>query len=107
MIRWEQASDGNWEGFSGELVVATVTKDGEGEGWLWSITALRRPKGWRKPAGHRTSPLDARGAADDYWRRWLDAVALRPDVQTLAKQSLKVEGSAKKPARKSAARKRG
>ena len=80
-IRWEQTSDGNLEGLSGELVVATVTKDrDDGQGWLWTITALKRPKGWRKPAGHRTSVLDARGAADDYWSRWLAAVALKPDL---------------------------
>ena len=66
--------------------------------WLWTITALKRPKGWRKPAGHRTTVLDARGAARDYWSRRLAAVALRPDLPRLAKQSLKVErGSAKKP----------
>jgi hypothetical protein len=52
--------------------VATVTRDDEeAERWLWTITALKRPKGWRKGAGHRTSWLDARGAADDYWNRWL------------------------------------
>jgi hypothetical protein len=101
-IRWEQTSDGNWEGSSGELVVATVTKEGnDGQGWLWTITALKRPKGWRKPAGHRTTVLDARGAADNYWSRWLAAVALRPDLPRLAKQSLKVEhGSVKKPAQR-------
>jgi hypothetical protein len=98
-IRWQQTSDGNWEGSSGELVVATVTKDGDaGQTWLWIITALKRPKGRRKPAGHRTTVLDARGAADVYWGRWLAAIALRPDLPLLAKQSLKVErDSAKKP----------
>ena len=25
MIRWEQQPDGNWQGFSGEVAVATVT----------------------------------------------------------------------------------
>jgi hypothetical protein len=98
-IRWEQTSDGNLEGLSGELVVATVTKDrDDGQGWLWTITALKRPKGWRKPAGHRTSVLDARGVADDYWSRWLAAVALKPDLPSLAKQSLKAErASTKEP----------
>ena len=98
-IRWEQTSDGNLEGLSGELVVATVTKDrDDGQGWLWTITALKRPKGWRRPAGHRTSVLDARGAADDYWSRWLAAVALKPDLPSLAKQSLKAErASTKEP----------
>ena len=98
-IRWEQVSDGNWEGSSGEPVVATVTKDGDdGQGWLWTITALKRPKGWCKPAGHRTTMLDARGAADDYWSRWLAAIALRPDLSSLAKQSLKAEGGSGKKA---------
>jgi hypothetical protein len=99
MIRWEQTKDGTWQGSSGELVVATVTKDSDnGQGWLWSIIALKRPKGWRKSAGHRTTVLDARGAADDYWTRWLAAVALRPDLPMPAKQSLKVErASTKKP----------
>jgi hypothetical protein len=55
MIRWEQQPDGNWQGFSGEVAVATVTRDDEeAERWLWTITALKRPKGWRKGAGHRT-----------------------------------------------------
>ena len=43
MIRWEQQPDGNWQGFSGEVAVATVTRDDEeAERWLWTITALRR-----------------------------------------------------------------
>jgi hypothetical protein len=110
MIRWEQQDDGSWQGSSGDIVVATVTRDDDddGERWLWTITALKRPKGWRKGAGHRTSWLEARGAADDYWNRWLAAAALRPDIETLAKASLKAErGPAKKPARKSVGRKRG
>src|SRR5215208_1504079 len=92
MIRWEQQGDANWQGSSGELVVATVTRDKDDtEQWLWTITALKRPKGWRKGAGHRTSWLEARGAADDYWNRWLAAVALRPDIERLAKRSIKAE----------------
>ena len=65
---------------------------------MWTITALKRPKGWRKPAGHRTTMLEARGAADDYWSRWLAAIALRPDLPRLAKQSLKAEDGAGKKA---------
>jgi hypothetical protein len=44
-------------GLLGRVLVATVTKDesAEREQWLWSITALKRPKGWRKGAGHRIS----------------------------------------------------
>ena len=109
MIRWEQQPDGNWQGFSGEVAVAAVTRDDEeADRWLWTITALKRPKGWRKGAGHRASWLDARSAADDYWNRWLAAAALRTDLKTLAQASLKAERNApKKPARKSAVRKRG
>ena len=29
MTRWEQQPDGNWQGFSGEVAVATVTRDDE------------------------------------------------------------------------------
>jgi hypothetical protein len=96
------AGDANWQGSSGELVVATVTRDKDDtEQWLWTITALKRPKGWRKGAGHRTSWLEARGAADDYWNRWLAAVALRPDIERLARGSIKAErGSAKTRPRK-------
>jgi hypothetical protein len=49
MIRSERQQDGNWLGFSGELLVATVAKEaGEKEQWLWTITALKRLEGWRK-----------------------------------------------------------
>ena len=42
MIRWERQEDGNWLGLSGELAVASVTRDesAEKEQWLWTITAL-------------------------------------------------------------------
>ena len=53
------------------------------------------PEGLAQAGG---APHDRSGAADDYWSRWLAAVALRPDLPRLTKQSLKVErGSAKKP----------
>jgi hypothetical protein len=35
-------------------------------------------------AGHRTTALPARRAADDYWARWLEAAALKPDLERLA-----------------------
>ena len=74
MIRCEQQEEGSWHGLSGEFVVATVTRnEGEQGQWLWTVTALKRPKGWRKGAGPR-------GAADDYWSRWLEGAALRPDI---------------------------
>ncbi|MFL5112517.1 MAG: hypothetical protein ACJ8DG_09310 [Microvirga sp.] len=93
MIRCERQEDVGWRGFSGELLVATVTKDesAEGEQWLWSITALKRPKGWRKGAGHRTSWIDARRAAEEYWAKWLEQAALRADVMQLASRSLAKE----------------
>ena len=106
MIRWEQQEDRSWHGLSGEFVVATVTREGEQGQWLWTITALKRPKGWRKGAGHRTSVLEARGAADDYWNRWLEGAALRPDITRLAQESIKADRASKKAARKSAPRKR-
>src|SRR5215207_5691115 len=89
MIRWERQQDGKWLGLSGELLVATVAKDAsEKEQWLWTITALKRPKGWRKGAGHRSSWIDARRAAEEYWERWLQEAALRPDVMRLASRSV-------------------
>jgi len=101
MIRWERQHDGNWLGLSGELPVANVAKDAaEKEQWLWTITALRRPKGWRKGAGHRSSWIDARRAAEEYWERWLEEAALRPNVMRLASRSVERE-------RKSGSRKKG
>ncbi|MDF2764944.1 MAG: hypothetical protein K0R61_528 [Microvirga sp.] len=83
-------------------------EDEEAERWLWTNNALKRPKGWRKRAGYRASWLETRGAADEYWNRWLAAAALRPDLQALAQASLKADRSTpKKPARKRAVRKRG
>jgi len=97
MIRWEQQGDGAWQGSSGELIVATVIRDDDDkERWLWTIAALKRPKGWRKGAGHRAGWLEARGAADEYWNRWLTAAALRPDIERLAKQSIAAEGASAK-----------
>jgi len=107
MIRWEQQEDGSWLSLSGEFVVATVTRDeGEQGQWLWTITALKRPKGWRKGTGHRTSALEARGAANDYWSRWLEGAALRPDIMRLAQESIKADRASKRADRKRAPRKR-
>ena len=71
---------GSWHGLSGEFVVATVTWEKANRAVARTITALKRPKGWRKGAGHRTSVLEARGAADDYRSRGLEGAALRPDI---------------------------
>src|SRR3712207_1313105 len=90
MIRWEEQGDGTWTGFSGELPVATLKKalTAETERWLWAITGAKRPKWWRKGAGHRTTLLGARRSAETYWERWLDAAGLQPDIRRLALLSL-------------------
>jgi hypothetical protein len=107
-IRWEEQENGDWHGLSGELIVALVVPDradsapADGAGlasgkaksparkanpkrWLWEVT-VQRPPGWRNE-GHRTSALAARRAADDYWARWCEAAALKPDVERLVAQS--------------------
>lgn len=88
MIRWEEQESGDWQGFSGELAVATVARvPGSGKArWLWQVDGVARPNGWRNN-GHRTTALAARRAADDYWARWLQAAALKPDVERLAELS--------------------
>jgi hypothetical protein len=87
MIRWEEEEDA-WRGFSGELVVATVTRaPGGGKAkWLWEVNAVERPHGARN-SGRRATALAARRAADDYWARWLEAAALKPDLERLAELS--------------------
>ena len=89
MIRWEEREDGDWLGYSGELVVATVVRplgERSGRRWEWEVTGVARPANWRS-SGHRTTALAARRAADEYWTRWLEAAALRPDVGRLAELS--------------------
>ena len=95
MIRWERKEDGSWNGLSGELLVATLIKEAE-DRWNWNITAIKRPKGWRKGTGHRTEWLQARAAAEEYWERWISAAALRPDIGQLASQSLAAEARPKR-----------
>jgi len=92
MIRWERQGE-EWVGFSGELAVAKVAKDAEAEGerWIWQVPGIKRPNGWRKPVGHRTTSLDARRSAEDYWAKWLTAAALVPGVAQLARESLASE----------------
>ena len=82
---------------------ATVEKDtgAEPERWVWKIKGLKRPWGWRKPIGHRTTWLDARRSADAYWEKWCAAASLRPDLQRLALQSLPPEERPKARRRKS------
>jgi hypothetical protein len=88
VVRWEEQESGDWYGYSGELTVAIVAKQpGGGARWLWDVSGAGRPHGWRN-SGHRTTALAARRAADDYWARWLQAAALKPDVNLLAKASL-------------------
>lgn len=90
MIRWEDQGDGRWVGFSGELPVATLTRDENTgrERWLWSIIGAKRPKWWRKGSGHRTTWIAARRSAESYWDKWLQSAGLRPDLERLALQSL-------------------
>ena len=103
MIRWEQLENRDWRRFSSELPVASVVRDPDvgQERWLWQIQGLKRPKGWRKPIGHRTTWLDARRSADAYWEKWLAAASLRRDLQRLAMQSLPPEERPKARRRKS------
>jgi hypothetical protein len=85
-IRWEEQENGDWHGLSGELIVAlAVPEPGGTKRWLWQVT-VQRPPGWRAE-GHRTTALAARRAADDYWLRWCEAAALKPDLERLALQS--------------------
>jgi hypothetical protein len=89
MIRWEEDKEsGVWRGFSGELVVASVARAPEGgrAKWLWEVKGVERSPGKRN-SGHRTTLLAARRAADDYWARWLEAAALKPDIERLAEMS--------------------
>ena len=60
--------------------------DGARNRWNWEVKAVERPPGKRN-AGHRTTLIAARRAADDYWARWLEAAALKPDIERLAELS--------------------
>jgi hypothetical protein len=85
-IRWEELDNGDWHGFSGELIVAVVAPDPAGrKRWLWEVT-VQRPPGWRNE-GHRTTALAARRAADDYWSRWCETAGLKPDIERLVAES--------------------
>ena len=107
-IRWEEQDNGDWHGLSGEVIVAVVVPDRVGKAsaadaaetsakadtaarkanpkrWLWEVT-VQRPPGWRNE-GHRTTALAARRAADDYWARWCEAAALKPDIERLVAES--------------------
>lgn len=88
MIRWEERDDRDWDGFSGALAVAAVRRapGGAKARWDWEVGGVERPQGWRN-AGHRTTALAARRAADEYWSRWLESAALKPDVERLAELS--------------------
>jgi hypothetical protein len=88
VIRWEEdEASGAWRGFSGELVVATVARAPAGKAkWLWEAKAVEPPHGARN-SGQRATALAARRAADDYWSRWLEAAALKPDIERLAEMS--------------------
>jgi hypothetical protein len=64
---------------SPEMLVAFVTIRWPASGRLPIVGPIHAGLA-RKPAGHRTTVLD-----DDYWSRWLAAVALRPDLPRLVK----------------------
>jgi hypothetical protein len=98
-IRWEEQENGDWHGYSGELIVAMAVPDPAkpGKKWLWEVT-VQRPSGWRAE-GHRTSALAARRAADDYWVRWCEAAALKPDIERLVLAS-EPAAPKRKPARR-------
>jgi hypothetical protein len=97
-IRWEEQDNGDWHGLSGELIVAlAVAAPGAKKRWLWEVT-VQRPPGWRAE-GHRASALAARRAADDYWLRWCEAAALKPDIERLALQSEAAPARPKRRAR--------
>jgi hypothetical protein len=85
-IRWEEQGNGDWHGYSGELIIALIVPapGGRARRWLWEVT-VHRPPGWRN-SGHGTTSLAARRSADRYWLKWLDAAALRPDLERLAQQ---------------------
>ncbi len=85
-LRWDEQENGDWHGYTGELIVGLVVKvAGERRRWLWEVT-VHRPPGWR-PSGHGTSSLAARRSADRYWLKWLEAAALRPDIERLAERA--------------------
>jgi hypothetical protein len=91
VIRWEEQETGDWYGYSGELTVANVARQPGGSArWLWDVSGAGRPPGWRN-SGHRTTALAARRAADEYWARWLQAAALKPDLNLLAKASVPIK----------------
>jgi hypothetical protein len=88
MIRWEDQKSGDWDGYSGEVIVATARRDPTESGrWNWEVTGAGNAKGMRS-AGHRTNEVDARRSAEGAWQKWLDATALKPDLMTLAEMSL-------------------
>ena len=80
-LRWEEQENGDWHGISGDLPVAVIADPANRKRWLWEVT-VQRPPGWRNE-GHRTTALAARRAADDYWERWCEAAALKPDIKHL------------------------
>src|SRR5215204_3055776 len=45
-------------------------------------------QGLAQGSWHRSSWIDARRAAEEYWERWLQEAALRPDVMRLASRSV-------------------
>src|ERR1700709_1003960 len=95
MIRWAEHGSGDWSGFSGEVLVATASRDpAQSARWIWEVTGAGKLNGHRT-SGHRTSEVDARRSAEVSWQRWLEATALKPDLMTLAEMSLPKRGRGK------------
>jgi hypothetical protein len=61
MIRWEEPEAADWLGYSGELVIAQVTRaTGGARGrCLQKFERVARQSGWHS-SGHRTTALAAR-----------------------------------------------
>ena len=88
MIRWEERDTGDWDGFSGEVIVATVTRSAPSKAqWDWEVTGAGKMKGARN-TGHRANEIEAQRAADAFWERWLSKAALKPDLSQALEMSL-------------------
>jgi hypothetical protein len=79
MIRWEEDEEsGEWRGFSGELVIATVARAPAGgkTKWLWEVKAVERPHGARNSGQRATGACRSPRS-----RRLLVALARRRRAQ--------------------------
>ena len=96
MILWERQEDGGWQGFSGELLVATVTKDELPKGAVALVNhGAEASQGLAQ--GSRTPHLMDRRSTScrGILAKWLEQAALRADVMQLASRSLVKERKAR------------